>query len=127
MFRNQIHYHSVWRDWLRDYGADLSLTVPLVAGNAPYDFDSDGQSDLAVFRAAKSNWYLNRTTAGFAVTNWGLASDQLAPADYDGDAKTDLAVFRDGVWDILQSSNSQPRHESFGVSSDTPVPTAFSV
>ena len=25
----QIHYHTVWRDRVRDYGADLSLTVPL--------------------------------------------------------------------------------------------------
>ena len=29
VFRNQIHYHTVWRDHLRDYGKDLSLTVPL--------------------------------------------------------------------------------------------------
>ena len=29
VFRNQIHYHTVWRDQLRDYGKDLSLTVPL--------------------------------------------------------------------------------------------------
>jgi uncharacterized protein (TIGR03437 family) len=29
VFRNQIHYHTVWRDRNRDYGKDLSLTVPL--------------------------------------------------------------------------------------------------
>lgn len=29
VFRNQIHYHTVWRDHARDYGKDLSLTVPL--------------------------------------------------------------------------------------------------
>ena len=29
VIRNQIHYHTVWRDHLRDYGKDLSLTVPL--------------------------------------------------------------------------------------------------
>ena len=29
IFRNQIHYHTVWRDHARDYGKDLSLTVPL--------------------------------------------------------------------------------------------------
>jgi uncharacterized protein (TIGR03437 family) len=29
IFRNQIHYHSVWRDRNRDYGKDLSLTTPL--------------------------------------------------------------------------------------------------
>ncbi len=27
--RNQIHYHTVWRDHVRDYGKDLSLTTPL--------------------------------------------------------------------------------------------------
>ena len=29
VFRNQIHYHTVWRDHVRDYAKDLSLTVPL--------------------------------------------------------------------------------------------------
>lgn len=29
VFRNQIHYHTVWRDHVRDYGADLSLTTAL--------------------------------------------------------------------------------------------------
>ena len=29
VFRNQIHYHTVWRDHVRDYGKDLSLTTPL--------------------------------------------------------------------------------------------------
>lgn len=29
IYRNQIHYHSVWRDHVRDYGKDLSLTEPL--------------------------------------------------------------------------------------------------
>lgn len=29
VFRNQIHYHTVWRDRQRDYGKDLSLTTAL--------------------------------------------------------------------------------------------------
>ncbi len=29
VFRNQIHYHTVWRDHVRDYGKDLSLTTAL--------------------------------------------------------------------------------------------------
>ena len=31
VFRNQIHYHTLWRDHLRDYGKDLSLTTALDA------------------------------------------------------------------------------------------------
>ncbi len=34
VFRNQIHYHTVWRDHLRDYGKDLSLTTPLDSSSA---------------------------------------------------------------------------------------------
>jgi uncharacterized protein (TIGR03437 family) len=37
VFRNQIHYHTVWRDHVRDYAKDLSLTTPLdstSSGNA---------------------------------------------------------------------------------------------
>jgi uncharacterized protein (TIGR03437 family) len=29
VFRNQIHYHTVWRDRQRDYAKDLTLTTPL--------------------------------------------------------------------------------------------------
>ncbi len=34
VFRNQIHYHTVWRDHVRDYGKDLSLTTALDASAA---------------------------------------------------------------------------------------------
>ncbi len=29
VYQNQIHYHTVWRDHVRDYGKDLSLTTAL--------------------------------------------------------------------------------------------------
>jgi hypothetical protein len=45
-----IHYHSVYRDRQRDYGRDLSLTVPLDVRRANFDFDGDNRADLAVFR-----------------------------------------------------------------------------
>ena len=34
VLRNQIHYHTVWRDRARDYGKDLSLTTPLDSTSA---------------------------------------------------------------------------------------------
>lgn len=34
VFRNQIHYHTVWRDRQRDYGKDLSLTTSLDSASA---------------------------------------------------------------------------------------------
>ncbi|MEP7148421.1 MAG: M36 family metallopeptidase [Acidobacteriota bacterium] len=87
------------------------------------DFDGDGKTDLSVFRPSEGNWYLNRSTAGFTVINWGLSNDLLAPGDFDGDNKADTAIFRPstGTWWILRSSDSGFTSTAFGVSGDLPV------
>jgi hypothetical protein len=88
------------------------------------DFDGDGKTDLSVFRPSEGNWYLNRSTLGVVVANWGLASDILTPGDYDGDNKTDVAIFRPstGEWYILRSSDGGFSANSFGANGDIPVP-----
>lgn len=91
------------------------------------DFDGDGKSDVSVFRGSEGNWYLNKSTQGFAVANWGLSGDKLVPGDYDGDNKTDIAVFRANAdasqpdFYILNSSNSTFSGLSWGVAGDIPV------
>ena len=64
--------------------------------NAPQraraDFDGDGRSDLSVFRSG--DWYVQRSTQGFAGVNWGIAGDTVIPGDFDGDLKTDFVVYR---------------------------------
>jgi len=87
------------------------------------DFDGDGKTDLSVFRPSEGNWYLNRSTAGFAVANWGLASDITAPGDFDGDNKTDMAIFRpsSGTWYVLRSTDSGASIFNFGSNGDVPV------
>ncbi len=100
-----------------------STSSPTQSPNFNFDFDGDGKADLSVFRPNEGTWYLNRTTAGFGVANFGLASDQLAPADYDGDGKTDIAVWRDSAQSrfyILQSSNNTVRQAIFGITGDNP-------
>lgn len=67
---------------------------PAVPDNPRADFDGDGKTDLSVFRPSEGNWYLQRSTDGFAVYNFGLATDTLVPGDFDGDGKADTAVFR---------------------------------
>jgi uncharacterized delta-60 repeat protein len=91
----------------------------------PFDFDSDGRSDVSVFRPSDKVWYLNKSTEGFSATQFGLSTDKITPADYDGDGKTDIAVFRDGIWWRINSSNSTVAAVQFGQAGDLPVPADY--
>ncbi len=109
-------------------GSFLSgYTCMLTPTRSRADFDGDGRTDLSVFRPTEGNWYLNRSTAGFAAINWGLGSDVLVPGDYDGDNKTDTAVFRasntPGVADfyILNSNGFTLTGLEWGSTGDIPV------
>jgi hypothetical protein len=106
-------------------GATCSAVA--VNSDARADFDGDGKTDLSVFRPSDGNWYLNRSSDGFAVVNWGLATDTPAPGDYDGDDKTDVAIFRPsntiGVPDflVLNSATNTLSGMEFGSTGDIPV------
>jgi subtilisin-like proprotein convertase family protein len=90
---------------------------------ARFDFDGDARSDISVYRGG--TWYLQQSSNGSAVAQFGLPNDKLAPADYDGDGRDDIAVFRDGIWYVLQSSNAQSFAVQFGVAGDVPVPADY--
>jgi hypothetical protein len=94
--------------------------APTVKSRA--DFDGDGKTDLSVFRPSEGNWYLNRSTAGFSIVNWGLSTDITTPGDFDGDGKADTAIFRpsSGAWFVLKSSGGFTG-TAFGSSGDVPV------
>ena len=108
--------------------ASLTLTGAAAAVvKSRADFDGDGRTDLSVFRPSEGNWYLNRSTAGFSVINFGLSSDTLVPGDYDGDGKADTAIFRPAAnsanpdfW-VVNSNGFTLSGVSWGTTGDIPV------
>ena len=134
VFRNAIHYHTIWRDRQRDYGADLSLTAPLdttttaTTVQSPFDFDGDGKTDIGIFRPDSGAWWINASsTSATSAVQFGQSSDKLVPADYTGDGKTDIAVFRPstGFWYILRSDDNSFYGFAFGSNGDIPAPADF--
>ncbi len=110
----------------------LGLVVLLVTSTAfsqislrnALDFDGDGRADFTVFRPSQNFWYVNQSSGGFTVTNFGLANrDFMTPGDYDGDGRADISVWRDtdGVWYRLNSSNGAFVATAFGQTGDEPI------
>ena len=95
-----------------------------LSGTAISNFDSDGASDVAVYRPSTGIWYsLNSSNGASQAIQFGISEDKIAPGDYDGDGKTDLTVFRpsNGVWYSLRSSDGTVSSIQFGSSGDIPV------
>jgi subtilisin len=93
-----------------------------------FDYDGDGKSDMAVFRATNNIWYIqNSANNSFDFKQFGLSGDLVAPADFDGDGKTDVSIFRPatGVWYRLDSSNGNFSAINFGTTGDLPVPADY--
>lgn len=118
--------------WTLTFEANDFVCTPDVGNSdAKADFDGDNRTDVSVYRGSEGNWYLNRSTDGFAVQHFGLLTDTLVPGDYDGDDKADFAVFRPsntaGVPDfiVLRSSNSTVFGIEFGLVDDLPVAGDF--
>ncbi len=102
---------------LRFLGDSVSRTHSIA------DFDADGKTDLSVYRASDSNWYVFQSGGGTIVRNWGLPTDVLTPGDFDGDGKADAAAYRpsSGQWYVLRSSDLSVNITTFGISGDIPA------
>lgn len=98
------------------------LTTQTANNNTEYDFDGDGKSDIARWKASTLEWQIKNSNGGSLTTNTlGSSGAVLAPGDFDGDLKTDVAVFNSGVWTIKPSGGGAQYTISFGAANDIPV------
>ncbi len=99
--------------------------------SAPFDFDGDGKTDLAVVdlnSGSRPDYRVIRSSTNIESSfYWGTSGDVAANSDLDGDGKTDLAIFRpgEGSWYILRSSDGAFSVVRFGLTIDLPVPSDY--
>ncbi len=106
-------------------GADIGA---LERRETPFDFDSDGRTDISIFRPASGEWWVYRSTNGSAfVVSFGASTDKIVPGDFTGDSKADFAVFRPGTgqWFILRSEDFSFYAFPFGSNGDIPAPADY--
>ena len=74
---------GVWYVYASSNGAITIMRFGL-AEDKPVaaDYDGDGRADIAVYRPSTGTWYLMQSTSGFAVYQWGLATDIPIPGAY---------------------------------------------
>lgn len=112
-------------------GSRFTLTITQYGSGAAlhsrdYDYLSDGEDDLVVWRPGNGTWYVAATAKSPAVERqWGLPGDIPVLGDYDGDGHADFTVWRpsNGGWYTVPSTRpDRPVVRQWGLSGDIPVP-----
>ncbi len=80
-----------------------------------YDYNGDGTSDVAIFRASSGLWAIR----GISRAYFGSSNDLPVPGDFDGDGTTDIGIFRSasGLWAARGVTRTY-----FGGTDDEPIP-----
>ena len=106
-------------------GSNGSCLAAQGSSSTRFDFDSDGKSDISVFRPSSGVWYVANSSGGYNIFQFGQNGDLPVSADFDGDGKADAAVFRGGNWYRLKSSTGTYDGIAFGLPTDIPAAADF--
>lgn len=110
-----------------------SIAIPInpyLLRNRPRaDFDSDGSTDLALFRPSTGEWWSRGTRPDSAVRvlTFGTGGDVPLAADFTGDGVADNAIYRPstGEWFVQRSEDLSYYSFRFGTDGDVPVAADF--
>lgn len=135
---NGTNPNGIWKlyvvdDELGDTGFLSTFTLEVTTttsrlNNLTADFDSDGRTDISIFRPSNGQWwYLRSSDTGNRAYSFGQSTDKLAPADFTGDGRTDITFWRpsDGSWYVLRSENDSFFSFPFGTTGDIPAPADY--
>ena len=78
VFRNGVWYikqSSNTQARYENFGLSTDVAVPA-------DYDGDGKADVAIFRPSNSTWFVQRSTAGILIQQFGIAGDFPLPNAY---------------------------------------------
>jgi len=141
LFHLNMGWGGSWDNWYSlptvtcSYNFDTvhSGVVDIVPGGAPPptsdfrvlaggDYNGDGRSDIAIFRASSGLWSIRGGNRYY----FGQAGDIPVPGDYRGDGRSEIAIFRPstGLWAYRTASGAVGRLY-FGTNGDTPVPADY--
>jgi len=114
-------------------GGTFSVTSGFWGGEsagleAPFDFDGDGKTDVAIFRPSNGQWWYKSSIDGSQnAATFGMSGDIPRPSDFDGDGKADFVLFRPSsstwLWPAAFAASSAPCSDGFRAAS-TPMPSS---